>query len=355
MSASPTVTDPRRYRIWIVSGIGIASLVIMIVSIGVGAMKISPLEVVSSLWNQAFGEVGATAADGVIWKLRLPRVLLGFLVGATLGVSGAMMQGLFRNPLADPGLIGVSSGAALGAVFILILGGYLLPGYAWASDLRLLPVAAIVGAAVVTLVIHKIATIEGKTAVATLLLAGVAINAITGAVIGLATFLATDSQLRSLSFWTMGSLGSASWKILGITAVPCLLLLIVSPRVANSLNAFALGESEAGHLGISVEKLKRRVVLLTAVGVGTCVSMTGMIGFISLVVPHLIRLMIGPDHRWLLPVSAILGGALLVLADAFARTWVAPAELPIGILTATCGGPFFLWMLLAQRKHFVVQ
>lgn len=349
------MSNPRKYRVLIVGIIVVACLVVMVVSIGVGAMKISPLEVITSLWNRVIGESATAATDNVIWKLRLPRVLLGFLVGATLGVSGAMMQGLFRNPLADPGLIGVSSGAALGAVFILVLGGYLLPGYAWASDLRLLPVAAVIGAALITILIHRIATVHGQTAVATLLLAGVAVNAISGAVIGLATFLATDSQLRSLSFWTMGSLGSASWKMLGITAVPCLLLLFVAPRMANALNAFALGEAEAGHLGVSGEKLKRRVILLTAVGVGTCVSMTGMIGFIGLVVPHLIRLMIGPDHRWLVPCSALLGGTLLVLGDAFARTLVAPAELPIGILTAAFGGPFFLWMLLSQRKNFVVQ
>lgn len=347
--------NPRKHRLPITLLLVCLSVTLTVLSIGVGAMNVSPLEVISILYNKLAGNESANTAAEVIWKLRLPRVLLGFLTGATLGVSGAIMQGLFRNPLADPALVGVSSGAALGAVFILVLGAYLFPNVEWISNQNLLPLSAIIGAALITWTIHKVATIQGKTAVATLLLAGIAINALAGSVIGLATFLATDSQLRSLAFWTMGSLGGASWSLLGYAVFPCLAILLIAPRLAGSLNAFALGEAEAGHLGVSVERLKRGIILLTAVGVGTCVAFTGMIGFLSLVVPHLVRLMLGPDHRWLIPLSAVLGGMLMVIADTCARTLAAPAEIPIGILTAAFGAPFFLWLLLSQRKNFVVQ
>lgn len=278
-------------------------------------------------------------------------MLLGFLVGATLAMSGAIMQGLFRNPLADPGLIGVASGAALGAVFTLVLAGVLLPGVAVLSDQRFLPLTAFAGAAWVTFFIYRMATVAGQTAVTTLLLAGVAVNALAGAVIGLATFLATDAQLRGLAFWTLGSLGGAGWGVLAAALPGCALVLLVAPKLAPVLNAMALGEAETGHLGFALQAWKRVMVLVTAAGVGTCVALTGMIGFIGLVVPHIIRITLGPDHRWLLPSAAVLGGTVLVAGDACARTWVAPAELPIGVLTALVGAPCFLGMLFHRRRR----
>ncbi len=317
-----------------------------------GAVRIPLQETFSILSAKLTGHVSVDSRfEAVLWQLRAPRMLLGLLVGATLSVAGAMMQGLFRNPLADPGLIGVSSGAALGAVTVIILGATFFPTWHFLTDIRFLPVAAFVGALAVTFFIQRLSDTGGYTAVATLLLAGIAINSLVGAVIGLSTFLATDAQLRTLSFWTLGSMGAANWATVALAAPFCLIMIVLAPFFAGLLNALALGEAEAAHLGFSIERSKRLLILLTAAGVGTCVAFTGMIGFVGLVVPHLVRLWIGPDHRWLLPASALLGGILLLVADTVARIIVAPAELPIGILTAAFGGPFFLYMLLRQRHR----
>lgn len=290
--------------------------------------------------------------ESVLWNLRIPRVLFAVLVGATLAVSGAILQGLFRNPLADPGLIGVSSGAAVGAVAVIMLANrwpflnFLGAGVA-------LPAAAFVGALVATAVIQRLATVDGYTSSSTLLLGGVAINALAGAVVGYCSFAASDAQLRSLTFWLLGSLGSAGWGVLAITAPICLLALGLAPRAARPLNALALGEAEAVHLGFHPEKVKRMMVFLVALGVGACVAFTGMIGFVGLVTPHLIRLLIGPDHRFLIPGSALLGGILMVLSDGLARILVIPAELPVGIVTAASGAPFFMWLLWRQRRRML--
>lgn len=333
-------------------GLVAALILTAIAALCLGAVRIPLGETFNILSAKLTGHVSADSRfEAVLWQLRAPRMLLGLLVGATLSVAGAMMQGLFRNPLADPGLIGVSSGAALGAVTVIILGATLLPTWHFLQDMRFLPVAAFVGALAVTFFIQRLADTGGYTAVATLLLAGVAINSLVGAVIGLSTFLATDAQLRTLSFWTLGSLGAANWSTVALAAPFCLIMIALAPVFAGLLNALALGEAEAAHLGFSIERSKRLLILLTAAGVGTCVAFTGMIGFIGLVVPHLVRLWIGPDHRWLLPASALMGGILLLAADTVARIIVAPAELPIGILTAAFGGPFFLFMLLRQRHR----
>ncbi len=213
-----------------------------------------------------------------------------------------------------------------------------------------LPIAAFFGSLFTTLIVYRLSNNEGKTDVSTLLLAGIAINALAGALTGLLTYMADDTQLRTLTFWSMGSLGNANWDQV-IAAAPFILLaVIVIPWQARALNAILLGEAEAGHLGFDLEKIKLLLILLVALAVGAAVALSGIIGFIGLVVPHLLRLSIGPDHRLLLPASALLGASLLLLADLIARTVVAPAELPIGIITATLGGPFFLWLLLRFRK-----
>jgi iron complex transport system permease protein len=299
------------------------------------------------LLGLASGEESTPGLEIVFWQLRLPRVLLAALVGASLAMAGAIMQGLFRNPLADPGLVGVSSGAAVGAVTVLVLGS--VASVAWLADERVLPLAAFLGALVTAAVVQSLSRSSGITSVATLLLAGIAVNALAGSLMGLGTFFSSDAQLRSLSFWMLGSLGAASWKTLLWTLPLCGVLLVGGMRYASTLNALALGEAEAGHLGVGVERMKRHLILLTAAGVGACVAFTGIIGFLGLVVPHLARLWLGPDHRTLLPASALLGAVLLVLADALARTLAAPAEIPIGILTSLFGSPFFLWMLLRER------
>ncbi len=330
--------------------IGLVAALAIAIAAGLGSGA------VSIPWHQLPGlllggpQADAAGAELILWQLRLPRILMGVLVGASLSVAGAMMQGLFRNPLADPGLIGVSSGAALGAVLVIVLAER-LPIAALVASPYLIPFAALLGAWIVTLLILKLGSLNGAAAVATLLLAGIAINAFVGAIIGLCTFLATDAQLRSLNFWMLGSLGGASWQNLFLVLPFALILLIAAPRTARSLNALALGEAEAGHLGFNPRRLKLRIILLTAVGVGGCVAQTGMIGFVGLVVPHLLRLMIGPEHRRLLPAAALLGATLLLLADTFARTIVAPAEMPIGIVTAAVGAPFFLGLLLRQKRR----
>ncbi|HMF55655.1 MAG TPA: iron ABC transporter permease [Pyrinomonadaceae bacterium] len=283
-------------------------------------------------------------------NIRLPRVMLGLIVGAGLGISGAAMQGLFRNPLADPSLIGISSGAALAATMIVIIGDMVSFSLPHIFQLFSFPLAAFFGALVTTLVVYRLSTIAGQTVVATLLLAGIAINALAQAFSGFLTFYATDTQIRSLTFWKLGSLGGSTWSSVLVAAPFILLPVILFPRLARPLNALLLGEAEAGHLGFDVERMKRMVVVLVALTVGASVAVSGLITFVGLVVPHLLRLMIGPDHRKLLSGSALLGASLLLAADLIARTVVAPAELPIGVLTALTGAPFFLWLLLRDRK-----
>lgn len=281
-----------------------------------------------------------------ILEFRLPRLLLALLVGAALSISGTAIQGLFRNPLADPGLIGVSSGSAFGAVAVIVLGDRLLTHFNMESSRWLLPLAAFACGFFVTLIIYRIATRSGTTQVATLLLAGIAINAIAGAGTGLLTFLADDTQLRNLTFWSMGSLARASWADIGIVTPFILFPVLLLPLFSKALNGFLMGESVAVHLGFSIHWVKRGIIFLTAMAVGAAVSMTGVIGFLGLVIPHLLRGVLGPDHRILLPASALSGALLLTIADMLARTIVAPAELPIGLIMALIGGPFFLSLLL---------
>lgn len=287
-------------------------------------------------------------AELIIGQIRLPRALLALVVGAVLALCGVAMQGLFRNPLADPGLVGVSSGAALGAA-LAIVGGALLGGPpAWLLP-WLLSASAFAGGLGVTALVYRLGRRDGQTSVATMLLAGIALSALAGAGIGLFSYLADDATLRTLTFWNLGSLNGASYaRLWPLLLVGCGVALWL-PRRATALNALLLGESEARHLGFEVERLKRELVLCTALGVGAAVAAAGMIGFVGLVVPHLVRLLTGPDHRRLLPAAALAGASLLLLADLAARLLLAPAELPIGTLTALLGAPFFLYLLLRER------
>ncbi|EQM69412.1 iron ABC transporter permease [Pseudomonas tohonis] len=291
---------------------------------------------------------GLEQAELILGQIRLPRTLLGLAVGAVLALSGVAMQGLFRNPLADPGLVGVSSGAALGAA-VAIVGGAAIGGLSENIAPYLLSACAFAGGLGVTALVYRLGRRDGQTSVVTMLLAGIALNALAFACIGLFTYLADDATLRTLTFWNLGSLNGASyarlWPLLLITGAVALWL----PRRAKALNALLLGESEARHLGFEVEKLKLELVLCTALGVGAAVAAAGLIGFIGLVVPHLVRLVAGPDHRVLLPASALAGASLLLFADLAARLVLAPAEMPIGIVTALIGTPFFLYLLLRGR------
>lgn len=286
----------------------------------------------------------------IVWDIRMPRVITAALVGATLAVSGAVMQGLFRNHLADPGLVGVSAGAGLGAVSAIVLGGFLPGAILGVVGSYLTPFAAFLGGWASTLILYRIATSGGRTSVATMLLAGIALGALTGALTGVIVYMATDDQLRDLTFWGMGSVAGATWAKL-MTAAPIILAsLIATPFLARALDGLALGEAVAVHLGIDTQRMKRFAILSVAGGVGAAAAITGGIGFVGIVVPHILRLVQGPEHRNLLPNAALLGAVVLLLADMVSRVIVAPAELPIGIVTATMGGPFFLWILLKNRK-----
>lgn len=282
--------------------------------------------------------------QAVLNSIRLPRVLLAVIVGAALAVSGAALQGLFRNPLADPGLIGISSGAAL-AVALMIVSIGPLPGI---LGLYGLSIAAFMGGLLTSIVIFRFAGLTGASSVTYILLAGIAINALASAGTGFLAYLSDDQELRSLTFWTMGSLGGALWPGVLICASLVIPATFVLYRNAQRLNILLLGESEARHLGVDSERLKRNIIICTAISVGAAVAVSGIIGFVGLVIPHLIRLTLGPDHRLLIPASALLGAIILIIADTVSRTLLAPAEIPVGIFTSLIGGPFFLWLLIKQ-------
>jgi iron complex transport system permease protein len=332
-----------------------AALVALLVAVslaalGLGATSVSVRRVLSIIADGLAGNVAAGGDTLIVLQVRLPRLLLGLVVGAALACSGALMQGLFRNPLADPGLVGVSAGAALAAAATITLGDTLLaPLLGHALPFGILPLGAFTGGLLTTLALYLIATRSGRTSVATMLLAGVAFGALSGALMGVFAYLSDDRQLRDLSFWSLGSLSGATWtKVAAVTPL-ILPTLLATPFLARGLNALSLGEAEAFHLGVPVQRVKALAILLVAVSVGASVACAGMIGFVGIVVPHVLRLAAGADHRMLLPASALLGASLLVTADTVARTAAAPAELPIGILTAAIGAPFFLWLLLRRQ------
>jgi len=327
----------------------LALLAAGILSAGVGAVAIPPLQVVRLLAAPLGLDGGAAVEPGhamVFWSIRLPRLVLAVLVGASLGAAGTVMQGLFRNPLADPGLIGVSSSAALAAVATIVLGvGWIDP----AIRPFALPLAAFLGGLAGTMAVWRIGTVAGRTHPATTLLAGIAVNAVAQAGIGFLVFLSDEQQLRDLSFWLLGSLAGATWPSVLPAALVMLIPLLALPVLARPLNALLLGEREAMHLGISTRAVTRLTIALCAVAVGGAVAACGTIGFIGLVVPHIVRLLTGPDHRFVLPGSMMAGAALLLAADLTARTVALPAELPVGVVTALLGGPFFAWLVRHRR------
>ncbi len=317
-----------------------------------GAYAISPLQLINVVWDQLTGfltgQTQTSPEHMVFMNIRLPRLLLGVAAGAALGLSGALMQGLFRNPLADPGLIGVSSGAALAAGVTIVLGSVWFPDMPRTLGSWTLVVMAFMGSLGVTLLVYGLSQQDGATRVGLMLLAGIAINALAGAGLGFLTFLASDEQLRSIQFWLLGSLGGARWSAVALVGATVFIAVCAGLTLAKPLNAIALGEAQAELLGVPVERVKRFAVIVTALAVGAVTATTGIIGFVGLVAPHCVRLIAGPDHRVVLPGSALLGAALVLLADSVARTAVKPAELPLGVLTAFVGVPFFLLLL----RHF---
>lgn len=337
--------------------LSICVLLSAMLAAGIGAVWISPLQI-SAMLLQPLGIDLAVPYNeiqqNVFWFIRLPRVVLALLVGATLAVCGVGMQGLFRNPLADPGLIGIGSGASLAAVITIVAGASLFAGFQSAAAQYTLNIMSFLGALFAMILVYRISRQGGKSNVAIMLLAGIAVNALAGALTGLVTISASDQQLRSITFWSMGSLGGANWNnVLGVLPF-CMLSIGAMPFFAKSLNALSLGESDASHLGIRTERLKNSVMYLCAIGVGACVAVSGIIVFVGLVVPHIIRMTAGPEHKRLIWASALGGAALLTTADLISRTVAAPVEIPIGIITSIAGGPFFLYLLMKEKKKQIL-
>lgn len=332
----------------------------MLFGVGVGTFSISPGESIAILLDRAsildtvqrvLGWFGIDWAahftqqqSAVLWAIRLPRVLQAAIVGAGLSIAGASLQGIFRNPLADPGVIGVSAGASLGAVAAIVSGITIFGRFTT-------PVLAFGAGLLTALLVYSLARFQGRTEVVTLILTGVAINAIAGALTGFVITIANDAELRGITFWSLGSVGGATWKSFSAMVPFAVLGFVLLPRWGGALNLFVLGEKEARHLGVSTERVRVGVIVLSALITGSSVAFTGTISFVGLVVPHAIRLAVGPDHRVLLPASALGGASLLVLTDLLARTVASPIEMPLGVVTALLGGPAFLLLLSRTRRQ----
>jgi iron complex transport system permease protein len=310
---------------------------IVVFAANIGAMRLS----LPMVWQ--------STRDSMVWQIwwniRLPRVLLAVLVGSALALSGGVMQGLFRNPLADPGLLGISSGAAL-MVAISVVIPLSLPALLalWWPML-----AAFIGSLAVTVVIFTLSR-SGSGTLSRLLLVGIAINAVCGAAVGVLSWISNDQQLRQLSLWGMGSLGQAQWSTVIASAVIILPAMVATQWQARRLNLLQLGDEEAHYLGVDVKHTQRILLVLSALMVAASVAVSGVIGFVGLVVPHLMRMCIGSDHRWLLPGAGLAGAILMLIADTLARTVVAPAEMPVGLLTSLLGAPWFLWLILRRQE-----
>ena len=319
----------------------LALIVASIAAIGIGAVPLS----IAGIFGLA---ETSDMQETVLYSIRLPRVVLAGLAGAGLAAAGAALQALFRNPLADPGLIGVSGGAAVGAIFMIVFGAALISE---ALMPYFIPLAAIAGAATVTAILYGFARWFGNFEVSTMLLVGIALNAMATVGIGAFEFLSDDTQLRTLVFWTMGSFGRATWT----TVLPAAVIIVLASAVllsrGRALDILQLGEVEARHLSVDVGMLKRVTVICAAAAVGAAVAVSGIIAFVGLIVPHIVRLLLGPSNRWVLPGSLLLGATLCVLADLVARMVIVPAELPVGLVTSALGGPFFLWLIATARSR----
>ncbi|MFH9073130.1 FecCD family ABC transporter permease [Streptomyces alboflavus] len=348
-AAETAAPDPRPARrgapFLLTTALAAALLFLALLSAGIGAYDIPLGDVLASvqhrigLGGHALDRVG----ESVLWNVRLPRVVLALLVGASLGCAGALMQGVFGNPLAEPGVIGISSGAAVGAVASIALGLSFFGNWT-------VTVCAFAAGLATVLLVYVLSRDGGRTEVVTLILTGIAVNAFAGALIGLFLFFADNAQVTQITFWQLGSLAQATWpKVLAV--LPCAAAgLLVAPLYARKLDLLALGERPARHLGVDVERLRMVLVLVVALLTAAAVAVAGIITFVGLLVPHLLRMAAGPGHRFLVPGSALGGAVVLVGADLAARTVAAPAELPLGVLTALFGSPFFFWLLRRTRR-----
>lgn len=330
----------------------LAALVVAVVialTVGAAGIPLSRLPAALGLASNAPADPMTARDQLVLWSIRIPRIAATAMVGGLLAAAGAIMQGLFRNPLADPALVGVASGGALAAASAIVFTDSRFGEALRFLQTELLPIAAFAGSLATTAILYGISSRAGRTSIAIFLLAGVAITAIANAGIGLLVFTADDRQLRDITFWMLGSMSGATWTKAGVLAPVLVAGIAACTFIARGLDLLVLGEADAFHGGVDVERLKRISIVMVSAMTGVAVSISGVIGFVGIVVPHLLRLVIGPAHRLLLPTSVLLGAILMVGADTLARIIVAPAELPIGILTAAVGAPVFLAILLRQR------
>ena len=329
-------------------------VIVLLCAIAFGAVPILPSDMFSSIKHFFNGQGPANIYEGVFIQLRLPRVLLCAITGAILAVSGVLMQGLFRNPIVEPGLVGTSAGAALGASVVFVMAPQFSPAIKSFTGPLLVPIVAFGGALLATYVVYSLAKNAKRVSIMSLLLIGIAINAVCLSGTGFMSYIARDPQARSITFWNLGTFSGASWQQVFIVGTVAAIIFIISLRYSKQLNTLLLGEEEAGYLGVDADKLKRRIMLLNTAMVSVATAFVGVISFMGLIVPHVLRLLIGSDNKRLLPASMITGAMLLVLADMCARLVLAPAEVPIGIITSLVGAPIFIILLkrfnLVQHK-----
>lgn len=320
-------------------------IIVLLLAIAFGAVHIRLVDMFSSLQHFFSGENPANIHEGVFIQLRLPRVLLCAITGAILAVSGVLMQGLFRNPIVEPGLTGTSAGAAFGASIVFVLGAKLSPELKSYTGPLLVPIFAFGGGMLATYAVYSLAKNTSRVSVMSLLLIGIAINAVGLSGTGFMSYIARDPQARSITFWNLGTFSGASWLQVFIVGIITAIIFFFSFRLSKQLNALLLGEEEAGYIGVDTNKLKRRVMILNTIMVSVATAFVGVISFMGLIVPHVLRLLIGSDNKKLLPAAMIAGALLLTLADMGARLLLAPAEIPIGIITSLIGAPVFIILL----------
>lgn len=326
-------------------------VIIAVLSLNTGVYDFGGNSPFKVLWQYIKGEPGLSLSDQyVIWDVRAARIVMAVLVGSMLSVSGTSLQGLFKNPLATGDLIGLTSGATLLAAIAIVLGGHFKEYLPEAVQFSLVGIAAFIGSFLSMMLVYRISTNGGKTNVVMMLLTGVAITAIGFSITGFLIYIAKDEQLRDLTFWNLGSLAAATWTKNIILAIVLIISYIILLPKGKALNAMMLGEKDAQHLGINVEKLKKQIIITVALMVGICVAFSGTIGFVGLIVPYILRLLFKSNYTFILPLSALCGSVLLLTADTFSRSIVEPSELPIGILTALMGGPIFIAILVKFKK-----
>ncbi|MBT2623439.1 MULTISPECIES: FecCD family ABC transporter permease [Chryseobacterium] len=326
-------------------------VIIAVWSLNTGVYDFSGASPYKILWQVIKGDEGLSLSDKyVVWDVRAARIIMAILIGSMLAVSGTGLQGLFKNPLATGDLIGLTSGATLLAAIAIVLGGYFKQYLPEVVQFSLVGISAFIGAFLSMMLVYRISSSGGKTNVVMMLLTGVAITAIGFSITGFLIYISKDEQLRDLTFWNLGSLAAATWtKNIVLVTVLIISYVILIPK-GKALNAMMLGEKDAQHLGINVEKLKKQIIIIVALMVGTSVAFSGTIGFVGLIVPYILRLLFKSNYAFILPLSAVCGSILLLTADTFSRSIVQPSELPIGILTALMGGPIFIAILIKFKK-----